>query len=67
MNKLVITAAVTGSITTPEQSKYLPMTPEDVAEEARRTYEEGPPLYTFMPAIQIVRSATSKYWVRLSS
>jgi 3-keto-5-aminohexanoate cleavage enzyme len=41
MDKLIITAAVTGSITTKEQSKYLPMTPQAIADEACRVYDEG--------------------------
>ena len=41
MEKLVITVAVTGSVTTKEQSQYLPVTPEDVAEEAYRSYNAG--------------------------
>ena len=41
MEKLVITAAVTGSVTTKEQSQYLPITPEEVAEEAYRSYNAG--------------------------
>lgn len=41
MEKLIITAAVTGSITTKEQSKYLPMTPEQIADEACRVYDAG--------------------------
>jgi 3-keto-5-aminohexanoate cleavage enzyme len=41
MKKMIITAALTGSVTTKEQSKYLPVTPEAVAEEALRAYNEG--------------------------
>lgn len=38
---MIVTAAVTGSVTTPEQSKYLPVTPKDIADEAVRSYNEG--------------------------
>lgn len=41
MEKLIITAAVTGSVTTKEQSQYLPVTPEEVAEETFRAYNAG--------------------------
>lgn len=41
MKKLIITAALTGSVTTKEQTKYLPVTPQEVAEEALRAYNEG--------------------------
>ena len=39
--KMMITAALTGSITTDELNPYLPMTPEAVADEAVRAYNEG--------------------------
>jgi uncharacterized protein (DUF849 family) len=41
MKKIVITAAITGSIHTPSMSPYLPITPEQIAEEAIRVYEAG--------------------------
>jgi uncharacterized protein (DUF849 family) len=34
MEKLIITAALTGSITVPTQTKYLPYTPEAIAADA---------------------------------
>ncbi|MFZ0943500.1 MAG: 3-keto-5-aminohexanoate cleavage protein [Syntrophobacteraceae bacterium] len=39
--KAVITAAITGSIHTPTMSDYLPITPEQIADEAVRAYEAG--------------------------
>lgn len=30
--KVVLTCAVTGNLTTPEQTPYLPITPEEIAE-----------------------------------
>ena len=39
--KAVITAAITGAIHTPTMSEYLPITPEEIAEEALRAYEAG--------------------------
>jgi len=41
MKKVIITAAITGSIHTPSMSPYLPITPEQIAEEAIRVYEAG--------------------------
>ena len=41
MNKVVITAAITGAIHVPTMSEYLPITPEQIAEEAIRSYNEG--------------------------
>jgi len=40
-NKAVITAAITGSIPTPTMSPYLPITPQQIADEAVRAYEAG--------------------------
>ncbi len=40
-SKAVITAAITGSINTPGMSKYLPITPQQIADEAVRSYEAG--------------------------
>ncbi len=34
MNKLIITAAITGAATVPSQSKYIPVTPEEIAKDA---------------------------------
>ena len=41
MKKIIITAAVTGSIHTPSMSPYLPITPEQITEEAIKVYEAG--------------------------
>ncbi len=39
--KVIITAAITGSIHTPTMSPYLPYTPKEIADEAVRAYEAG--------------------------
>lgn len=39
--KLIVTAALTGSIHIPSQSPYLPITPEQIATEACKAYEAG--------------------------
>ncbi len=41
MDKFIITAALTGAIHTPTMSPYLPITPDELAEEARRASEAG--------------------------
>ena len=41
MNKRIITAAITGSIHTPSMSPYLPITPEQIADEAVRAHDAG--------------------------
>lgn len=41
MSKRIITAALTGAIHTPSMSPYLPVTPEQLIEEAQRVYEAG--------------------------
>ena len=41
MEKLIITAALTGAVTMPVQTPYLPLTPEEVANEAIRAAEAG--------------------------
>lgn len=41
MDKLIVTAALTGAIHTPTMSPYLPITPEELSEEARRAREAG--------------------------
>ena len=41
MNKVFITAAVTGSIHIPTMSEYLPITPDQIVEDAVRAYEAG--------------------------
>ena len=40
-DKVIITAAITGSIHTPTMSSYLPITPREIADEAVRSYEAG--------------------------
>ncbi|HOQ42722.1 MAG TPA: 3-keto-5-aminohexanoate cleavage protein [Smithellaceae bacterium] len=39
--KAIITCAITGSIHTPTMSEYLPVTPQQIADEAVRAYEAG--------------------------
>ena len=41
MEKLIVTAAVVGAELTREDTPYLPLTPEEIAEEARRACEAG--------------------------
>jgi len=41
MDKLIITAAVVGAELTREDTPYLPLSPEEIAEEARRACEAG--------------------------
>ncbi len=41
MNKRIFTAALTGAIHTPSMSPFLPLTPEQLIEEAIRVYEAG--------------------------
>lgn len=41
MKKAIITAAITGSIHTPSMSVHLPITPDEIANEAIRSYEAG--------------------------
>mgnify|MGYP002725664874 CR=1 FL=1 len=41
MSKTIITAAVTGAIHTPSMSPYLPITPEQIANDAIKAYEAG--------------------------
>lgn len=41
MGKAIITAAITGNIHTPSMSPYLPITPQQIADEAVRAYEAG--------------------------
>lgn len=40
-DKIIITAAISGSIHTPSMSKYLPITPREIADEAFRAYDAG--------------------------
>ena len=41
MSKYIVTAALTGAIHTPTMSPHLPITPDEIAEEARRASEAG--------------------------
>lgn len=41
MEKLIITAALTGGVTLPTQTPYLPITPEEIANEAIRAANAG--------------------------
>ena len=41
MEKLIITAALTGNITLPTQTPYLPLTPQQIADEAKRCADAG--------------------------
>ncbi len=41
MSKVIITAAITGSIHTPAMSDYLPITPDQIAEHAVEAWEAG--------------------------
>ncbi len=41
MDKVIVTAAITGSIHVPSMSPYLPITPQQIADEAVRVYEAG--------------------------
>ena len=41
MSKVVVTAAITGSVHTPSLSEYLPSTPKAIAADAIRAYEAG--------------------------
>ncbi|MCK5836542.1 MAG: 3-keto-5-aminohexanoate cleavage protein [Desulfobacula sp.] len=40
-NKIIITAAVTGSVHIPTMSDYLPITPDEIVEDAVKAYEAG--------------------------
>lgn len=41
MDKLIITCAITGAVTMPVQTPYLPITPQQIADEAVRAAEAG--------------------------
>lgn len=41
MSRVIVTAAITGSIHVPSMSPYLPVTPQQIADEAVRVYEAG--------------------------
>ncbi len=41
MSKVIVTAAITGSIHTPTMSEYLPITADEIAEDAIRAHQAG--------------------------
>jgi len=41
MPKVIVTAAITGAVNTPSMSPYLPITPQQIAEEVVRVYNAG--------------------------
>jgi uncharacterized protein (DUF849 family) len=41
VEKVILTAAITGAATFPSQSPYIPITPQEIAEEAVRAWEAG--------------------------
>lgn len=41
MSKVIVTAAICGNVHTPSMSPYLPITPQQIADEAVRVYEAG--------------------------
>jgi 3-keto-5-aminohexanoate cleavage enzyme len=41
MEKLIITVATTGAMTSKENTPYLPTTPEEIAEEVYLSYQAG--------------------------
>ena len=41
MKKVILTAAVTGSVTFPSQTSYLPITPDEIAEDAYSAFNNG--------------------------
>ncbi len=41
MEKVIVTAAITGSIHTPTMTPYLPITPQQIADEAVRAHDAG--------------------------
>jgi len=41
LSKIIVTAAITGSIHVPSMSPYLPITPDEIAEDAIKAYEAG--------------------------
>ncbi|MGD8226587.1 MAG: 3-keto-5-aminohexanoate cleavage protein [Desulfobacteraceae bacterium] len=41
MHKIIVTAAITGSIHTPSMSPHLPVTPDQIADEALRAFDAG--------------------------
>ena len=49
--KVIITCASTGSIHTPTMSEYLPLTPEQIAEQSIAAAEAGAAILHHTPAI----------------
>jgi uncharacterized protein (DUF849 family) len=43
LRKVIITAAVTGQGATPVMSEYLQLTPKQIADDAVKAHEAGPP------------------------
>lgn len=41
MKKVILTAALTGAVTTRKQCPHIPYTPKEIAQEAKRAYDEG--------------------------
>ncbi len=41
MDKIIITAAITGSVHIPTMSDYLPITPDEIVEDAVKAWEAG--------------------------
>jgi uncharacterized protein (DUF849 family) len=41
MSKIIITSAITGSVHIPTMSDYLPLTPDQIVEDAVKSYEAG--------------------------
>ena len=46
--KVIITCAITGSIHTPSMSPYLPVTPEQIADQAVAAAEAGAAVFASM-------------------
>jgi uncharacterized protein (DUF849 family) len=40
-DKIILTAAITGAVHTPTMSQYLPITPEQIADDAVKAAEAG--------------------------
>ena len=40
-NKIIITAAITGSVHIPTMSDYLPITPDQIVDDAVKAWEAG--------------------------
>lgn len=56
-NKVIVTAALTGAVTTKQDNPYLPTQPKEIAEAALRCYEAGPPWYIYMSGTTTTREA----------